>query len=493
MRLLHKRLRHPALARNIYGSATARGAAGACGVASSSAAAAVGSTCGQRGPTRNPTNDNTSNNNDETAAACNPGGDSRDRDAPCSICYDTKQFVYGNRCLLCDNHTVPRPGALHPNPRNRLASPEGEWAGWKYLFRLCDNHRKKEWQPAVREALEWMDSGKVAIPPPISGEYGPTNLCMSFMRRTEAEPEKLRAQVEELEAQVHRERLLVGELRQQLSEQTEVPYIEWVAATMFYYTFTLFGFLVITNFMLAIVEDGLGAAKAKIDKSLPDFFCDICVNCRPLRLKGAHVLMWAQVLDAFEKHAAARAAQQQSPKTPRSASIAAENAPRHSGMQSFNRLSARHQDDVSLNTLRSRKVPPNKQWRGTLLECHSCLSNTDHKWNKDTTPLIDGPHATRQAGDHQQRRSAFVDNLVDSLLMHTKCQQGRLPEVTSLSSDNNFLKRNYVAPSWKQNYLQGARQEECASQSMKFGFIKNTIDTGYCNFHKVLAFILSMK
>eukprot|EP00854_Cymbomonas_tetramitiformis_P002616 gene2616-3373_t len=67
-----------------------------------------------------------------------------------------------------------------------------------------------------------MDSGKVAIPPPISGEYGPTNLCMSFMRRTEAEPEKLRAQVAELEAQVHRERLLVGELRQQLSEQTEV-------------------------------------------------------------------------------------------------------------------------------------------------------------------------------------------------------------------------------------------------------------------------------
>eukprot|EP00854_Cymbomonas_tetramitiformis_P011303 gene11303-13355_t len=62
------------------------------------------------------------------------------------------------RCLLCNCRTVHGPGASHPNPRNRLASPEGEWAGWKYLFRLCDNHRKKEWRPAVQEALEWMDA-----------------------------------------------------------------------------------------------------------------------------------------------------------------------------------------------------------------------------------------------------------------------------------------------------------------------------------------------
>eukprot|EP00854_Cymbomonas_tetramitiformis_P002617 gene2617-3374_t len=179
----------------------------------------------------------------------------------------------------------------------------------------------------------------------------------------------------------------------------QVPYIEWVAATMFYYTFTLFGFLVITNFMLAIVEDGLGAAKAKIDKSLPDFFCDICVNCRPLRLKGAHVLMWAQVLDAFEKHAAARAAQQQSPKTPRSASIAAENAPRHSGMQSFNRLSARHQDDVSLNTLRSRKVPPNKDlyFLGDATGC-----DTDD-YNNDST--LCAAATVGYPGQQQLRRS----------------------------------------------------------------------------------------
>ncbi|KAK3249084.1 hypothetical protein CYMTET_41477 [Cymbomonas tetramitiformis] len=114
-----------------------------------------------------------------------------------------------------------RPGASHPSPRNRLASPEGIWAGWKHLFRLCDNHRKKEWQPAVREALEWMDSGKVAILPTISGEYGPTNLCISYMRQTEAEPEKLRARLAELEAQLQQERNLVGELREEL-EQREV-------------------------------------------------------------------------------------------------------------------------------------------------------------------------------------------------------------------------------------------------------------------------------
>ncbi|KAK3246638.1 hypothetical protein CYMTET_43830 [Cymbomonas tetramitiformis] len=195
-----RRPRVTASAWKVAAPATQRSAAGA---SSSSAAVAAGSTGGQRGPPpashTNPTHNNIINtsNNDDTAA----GGDSRDKSAPCYICYDTKQFVYGNRCLLCNSRNVPGPGASHPSPRNRLASPEGIWAGWKHLFRLCDNHRKKEWQPAVREALEWMDSGK------------------------------LRARLAELEAQLQQERNLVGELREEL-EQREVrqrPQVEFAS------------------------------------------------------------------------------------------------------------------------------------------------------------------------------------------------------------------------------------------------------------------------
>ncbi|KAK3267674.1 hypothetical protein CYMTET_23786 [Cymbomonas tetramitiformis] len=111
-------IRHPfrvprvtASAWNVGAPAPQRGAAGA--VASSSAAAeSTTTTCGQQGPPAgsNPNNDNNTNNKN-AAAACG-GGDIRDKDA-CGMCYETEQFVYGSRCLLCNCRTVHGPGASH--------------------------------------------------------------------------------------------------------------------------------------------------------------------------------------------------------------------------------------------------------------------------------------------------------------------------------------------------------------------------------------------